>query len=90
MSCRVFANSKLGSYFKTGKMPALKKQTVDDEEAIPIFRLGDTAYPLLLYLIKEYSSGGSTPKEKYLVYVCVGHAWSSSVLLVASKPDLLH
>ena len=65
---RVFGNSKINEKFRNGTIPRCPKIIVDGEKPVPVCILGDPAYPLLPYLMKEFAKGGNTPKEQFFGY----------------------
>ena len=62
---RIFANSKINQKFCSGDMGSCAREIVPGERKVPVLILGDPAYPLLPYLMKEYANGGSTRQEQY-------------------------
>ena len=65
---RIFANSDINKDLREGEIPRCMKQIVEGEEAVPICLLGDPAYPLLPFLMKEFPGGGKTEQEQYFGY----------------------
>ena len=64
----IFANSSLNNLLKTDHIPPCRRQLREDYDPVPVFLLGDPAYSLMSYMMKEYTNGGSTPKEHCLGY----------------------
>ena len=49
---------------RNGTIPHCRKVIVDGRPEVPICILGDPAYPLIPYLMKEFASGGKDQREK--------------------------
>lgn len=63
---RMFANSRLNHMLKNGTIPPCRTKILDEE--VPVFIIGDPAYPLMPYLMKEYAGGGTNCQEQYFGY----------------------
>ena len=51
---RVFANSRIKRLLKGKKIPMLYRELLPGYDKVPVTLLGDPAYPLLPYCMKEY------------------------------------
>lgn len=65
---RIFAKSSLNRKLRDGTVPKGPKIIVEGKDPVPICILGDPAYPLLPYLMKEFPSGGSNMMEQFFGY----------------------
>ena len=62
---RIFCNSKINEMLRNCSIPSLPKVLVPDTDPVPICVLGDPAYPLLPYKMKEFLGRGSTSQEQF-------------------------
>ena len=53
---KVYANSKINKNMQDNEMPMQFKQILPGEAKIPNYLIGDPAYPLTAYCMKEFES----------------------------------
>ena len=62
---RIFFNSNLNHWLREGKIPSCPRTIIPGEKQVPVFLLGDPAYPILLDLMKKFPNGSTTRQEQY-------------------------
>ena len=70
--------------FKDGTIPKCETITVEGEPGIPVCILGDPAYPLLPFLMKEFSKWGKNSSERFF-----GQRLSSAKMVIECVFGLL-
>ena len=65
---KIFLQSNLKQKWRHKFVPSCEKQIVEGEMKVPICIIGDPAYPLLPFLMKEYPKGGKDEREQYFGY----------------------
>jgi hypothetical protein len=74
---RVFSNSTVNRFFKDSIVPPCPRVIVQNEPPVPVCLLGDPAYPLTCYLMKEFPGGGKDMQEQFF-----GFRLSSSRMVI--------
>ncbi|CAB4032882.1 nuclease HARBI1, partial [Paramuricea clavata] len=65
---RRFANLSLNQKLRDGTISSCPRVVVENEDPVPICILGDPAYPLLPFLMKELAEGGKDAQEQFFGY----------------------
>ena len=65
---RMFSNSTVNRQLRNGAIPKCERVIVEGEPAVPICILGDPAYPLLPFIMKEFACGGKNQTEEFFGY----------------------
>ena len=65
---RMFSNSSLNQEFRDGTIPPCQRIIVEGKPAVLVCILGDSAYPLLPFLMKEFAHGGKNEREQFFGY----------------------
>ena len=65
---RIFLQSTINNMLRTEVIPKCEKAIIDGEISVPICILGDSAYPLLPFVMNEYPKGGKNYREKFFGY----------------------
>ena len=62
---RVFSNSSINTKLRNGSIPKCEKVIAQNEPPVPVSILGDPAYPLLSFIMKEFANDGNNQSEQF-------------------------